>query len=506
MAFTVEQTINGTTYVYRSVSYWDKEKKQSRHRRVCIGKKDTKTGRLIPGKSQQPARACRDFGNYHLLNDITCRLGLDVLLKELFPETWREILTCSYYEISERKPLYLCEPWSESTQTPKGSVLSSQRISDLLQELGKDDRGRLAFFQSWARHRAEREFLAYDITSISSYSKLIEYLEYGHNRDGEDLPQINLGMLFGEKSLLPIYYNTTQGSIHDLSSLTNMIEHAEFLNIRKIRFVMDKGFYSDANVREMLKKQVHFTIALPFTTSLAKSLVDKHRAEIAAPTNSFLINGDFRYSTNDHARFGRDKINAFIYFDERRLLDAKENLMKRILALEAKLDGKNRIPLGIKDPHMRYLIIRRSKNGLHIKRNEEVIAEHLTYKGYMVILSNRIRVARDALHVYRAKNVVERAFENMKNELDMNRLRVHSEISMTGRTFVCFISLILQSWLDKRMKETNLYKRYTQEEVMVEMKRMKIIELGTEKTLHTEISKNQKYLLKTLGIPIPTKT
>lgn len=42
----------GTTYVYESESYWDKEKKQPRSRRKLIGKLDEETGEIIPtGKS-----------------------------------------------------------------------------------------------------------------------------------------------------------------------------------------------------------------------------------------------------------------------------------------------------------------------------------------------------------------------------------------------------------------------------------------------------------------------
>ena len=40
---------NGTTYVYESKNYWDKEKKQSRSTRICIGKLDG-TGNLIRSK------------------------------------------------------------------------------------------------------------------------------------------------------------------------------------------------------------------------------------------------------------------------------------------------------------------------------------------------------------------------------------------------------------------------------------------------------------------------
>lgn len=46
---------NGTTYVYESVSYWDKEKKQPRSKRKLIGKIDDATGEIIPtsGRSRR---------------------------------------------------------------------------------------------------------------------------------------------------------------------------------------------------------------------------------------------------------------------------------------------------------------------------------------------------------------------------------------------------------------------------------------------------------------------
>lgn len=289
MAFLVEQTIKGATYVYRTEGYWDKEKKQCRHKRVCLGRKDPKTGEVIPSRSQIHPRGCLDFGNYYLLHFIAQRSGLLNALEEVFPNFWQEIITCAFYELSERKPLYLCEPWCEYTHTINGISLSSQRISDLLQALGKADRERMSFFNRWAQVRSEQEYLAFDITSISSYSKLIKTLEYGYNRDGEDLPQINMGMLFGQTSLLPVFYTVYPGSIRDLSTLENMIAYAKTLNADKIRFVMDKGFYSDKNIQEMLKNRVKFVMAVPFTTSLAKSLADDVRKHIVAPTKSFVI-------------------------------------------------------------------------------------------------------------------------------------------------------------------------------------------------------------------------
>lgn len=39
---------SGITYVYESISYWDKEKKQSRSKRRLVGRLDEKTGEVVP--------------------------------------------------------------------------------------------------------------------------------------------------------------------------------------------------------------------------------------------------------------------------------------------------------------------------------------------------------------------------------------------------------------------------------------------------------------------------
>ena len=52
---------NGTTYVYDSVSYWDKEKKQPRSKRKLIGKIDPDTGEIVPTGGR--GRSSREEGD-----------------------------------------------------------------------------------------------------------------------------------------------------------------------------------------------------------------------------------------------------------------------------------------------------------------------------------------------------------------------------------------------------------------------------------------------------------
>src|SRR5665647_2659577 len=118
MAAIVYQTSKqtGITYAYESVSYWDKEKQQSRAKRKCIGRVDPVTNEIIPTRKRgasavEPkeelakrgpaatAQATRGFyGATYLFDEIGEKLGLLSDLKACFPDTYKQILsTCLLY-------------------------------------------------------------------------------------------------------------------------------------------------------------------------------------------------------------------------------------------------------------------------------------------------------------------------------------------------------------------------------------------------------------------------
>ena len=70
MSTIIHTKIKGTTYCYRSESYWDKETKTIKSKRVLIGKIDPETGEMVPTqprgkrKKQGEAQTQRDFDDH----------------------------------------------------------------------------------------------------------------------------------------------------------------------------------------------------------------------------------------------------------------------------------------------------------------------------------------------------------------------------------------------------------------------------------------------------------
>lgn len=86
-----------------------------------------------------------------------------------------------------------------------------------------------------------------------------------------------MGVTFCQNHSLPIYYNFYPGSIVDVTTLKNCIKYLKIFNLKDVLFVLDRGFFSKANVLEMnnSKSEVSFVLPMPFSLKKVKTLVKK---------------------------------------------------------------------------------------------------------------------------------------------------------------------------------------------------------------------------------------
>jgi len=127
------------------------------------------------------------------------------------------------------------------------------------------------------------------------------------------------------------------------------------------------------------------------------------------------------------------------------------------------------------------------------------------YAGFYALLTNDLKDPVEALQVYRNKDNVEKCFDDLKNQLDMKRLRIHSSPAMDGRLFVQFIALIYMSALRKKMRDTGLLEKYTVRELLLEMETLTQVRYsGKYGHILTEITKPQRHILESLEVDLQT--
>lgn len=500
-----------TIYVYECKSFWNKEKKKPDSKRLCIGKLDPITNKIIPTRKARQAETqrqlieqsalVRSIGAFMLLDNISKKLGIEAILEKIFPEHCNLILSLAYFQAMEKKALSKAEHWSVMNRHPYNNFIDNRRISDLLPTINEEKQ--LAFFKEWTEKRLKEEYLAYDITSISSYSDLNNMVRYGYNRDDENLPQINLGMLFGETSLLPVYFRSLPGSIRDVSTLRNFLETASFLDMKNLHLVMDKGFYSKKNVEDLLKNNMKFTIAVPFSCEFAKDHVERVRDYITDHKYFIKINGQNIFCVSYPIKFEQNKdFYVHVYYNAYSAVSEYESFLNKLHQWENELKSK---PLEKNKNHYKtyFFVKKTSKKVTRITYNQKAID---TYKkntaGYLVLLSNDIKDPSAALQVYRNKDVVEKTFDNLKNSIDSKRLRVHLDESMKGRLFIQFISLILISYIQKTAKEKDIFKFiHSTSSLLDELKLYNAVTIsGGNKHIYSEITKDQRKIFEAFDI------
>ena len=93
------------------------------------------------------------------------KLGIVDDLKKCFPDTYQQVLSIAYYLIME-------------------------------------DRNPMSRFPKW----------------VSTHVH-----PFGNNKDHDPLPQLNLALLFGDNSRLPVYYRKLLGNISDVKTIQNLL-------------------------------------------------------------------------------------------------------------------------------------------------------------------------------------------------------------------------------------------------------------------------------------------
>lgn len=503
---------SGITYVYENVSYWDKKEKKSKSKRKCIGHLDPETKEIKPNGKRGPRKKKEDItqpekeapkcqaltcGVSTLLDKVSSEIGLSTELKKTFPNDWRAILTCAYYLVSEGQALSRAERWTQQAITPYGTMLANQRISELLTRitpaLSQD------FFTRWIAHNKSDEYYCMDITSVSSYSEQNNFVSYGYNRDEEELPQINLLMVSGHTSHLPLFFRALPGSIKDVSTMEESLERLELIDVKRLHLVMDKGFYSKKNVDAMYKRHIRFLIGVPFTTSLALNAVERCRNNnMISFKNYHNILGDELYASTECSQWKGHKCYVHTYFDSfKAALDEKKFGHKLLMEYEELISGAT--CKEHQDDYKKFFIIKKTAKGaIKVEYNQDAIDQYRrNTAGWFVLISNDIKDPVKALEIYRMKDAVEKHFDDLKNDLDMKRLRVHSAAAMDGRLFIQYIALILSSQIKVVMNRNGWFKKHNMQDVIDEMKSLRVISIqGKRKRIYTTLTSFQKEIIK----------
>ena len=480
-----EKRPNGDIYVYeRITAYNEKTKMTYTVSQTLKGKIKAGTRGLVPtrpkkctGEGGVVAAVRRHTGLTDILEWVGEASGIDDDVRISFSEgDAAKILSIARYWIgSGGNTLPRLESWQVMHPLPYCAAITEDVYGNLFKDVGRNEDGVQRYFSSRATRLDKSPVLAFDSTTISTYSENQSEARRGFNKDGNGLNTIKLLTLYSVKAREPLAFAKQPGNIPDVISIENTLEQLKCLDLETPLIVTDNGYYSQKNMMEFARSNVKFLTLVDPNIVWVRETVDALREMLAGMSSTCPFDPSVCGATSlrmhefnrirQRSRNGKvageketfsRRLYVHVYYSPDN--EAKKGLTfrKDLLELKAQIaDGTTEFTKSAQKKIDKYLICSRKGRGgkLKVGFNDEAIAEAKKYFGYFALVSNQTMDTFTALENYRLREKIEELFAVQKGKLDGARPRTWYPDNLRGRQFVQFASLGYHCFLMKKIKE-----------------------------------------------------
>lgn len=456
-------------------------------------------------------------GDAWLVRHLAAACGLDETLGQAFgPAEGGALAGLAAHQFATGHALYRAEAWlaqREFPETWKGPLVSPSAVHGFVARVGADVARRERFLERWVGRHKGHEAAVYDTTSVSSHSPSLDLAEWGYNRDDESLPQVNFSLAAAPGGM-PLFYRVLPGSIPDVRTVAATLAIARDYGIQRLGLSLDRGFYSAANLRELLGLDCSLVLGAPWSVGQAQALFKRHRARLESPRHAFLHGGTPMRHVADVWSQDDATLAAHLFFDPGRHAESALRLEKHVFGLVEKAarerfrDWREAKAWIAENAGARAACLRVAGGAGQAPRivpKPNRVAAATARAGYTLVLTRgrepADETAEAVLRDYRARDIAEKLFDAFKTEHGQYRLRTSSDEGGQGRFFLGFATLALRAELDKRMREANLHKSMTDANVLDELGKAKALVTRRGNRILLEVSKKQRELLAALKAP-----
>jgi len=480
-----EKRPNGDIYVYeRITAYNEKNKKTYTVSQKLKGKIKAGTQEIVPtrpkkrkGERRIAKATRRHTGLTDILEWVGRASGIDDDVHSSFSEGDAEkMLSIARYWIgSGGNTLPRLESWQVMHPLPYQEVITEDVYGKLFKDVGRNEDGVQKYFSARAARLGGSPVLAFDSTTISTYSENQSEARRGFNKAGDGLNTIKLLTLYSVKAREPMAFSKQPGNIPDVISIENTLTQLKCLNLEKPLIVTDNGYYSQKNMMEFALRNVKFLTLVNSNIVWVRETVDELRATIAGMSSTCPFDPSICGATSrrmhqfsrarQRSRNGKvageketisRRLYVHVYYSPDNQAKKELAFRKDLLELKAQVEGgKTEFTESAQKKSDKYLTRSRKGRGgrLKVGFNDEAIAEAKKYFGYFVLVSNQTMDTFTALENYRLREKIEELFAVQKGRLDGARPRTWYPDNLRGRQFTQFISLGYHCFLMKKIKE-----------------------------------------------------
>ena len=488
---------NGSTYVYKRISGYDKEKG------YYVTKEQTLLGKKMPGSDEivptrpKAAKGSRkkNAGETSSKDGVTAarvRVGASAIVDHIGKASGidddvyascdeavaKKILAVArYYLQSDGEATSHIEKWQLThLMEPYGYPISEDTAHDLFVRIGADETISQGIFLNRAARLDDVKVLAYDASTVSTYGHNHVRSRYGYNKDDDGLMTDKLFTFYSMTTRQPVCYMTVLGNVPDVIAVENATKQLAALGLEGSEVVSDCGFYSEENLSLLLQASYDFITRAQHDVKWIRPEVDKVLKKLEDTGNmcpdepgtygvTICLTHEFertrKYASNEKGLKAGDKetfsrrIYLHVYFNDVNRIKKNRALDDELSKLRDEyLGGQRDFKPGAQKMMDRFLNIRpRRDGGAEITFNTREIRAAKKYNGIFVLVSNKERDTFEALRKFRKREWIEDFFEEYKQRTGGKKHRVWDDLTLDGKRLVQFVSLCYYEYFSKEINE-----------------------------------------------------
>lgn len=415
------------------------------------------------------------------LDQLVAQSPVGEALKWAFPQRrdYLKILSICYFIIlNQDNNISKYETFAEVTRLPWGAPLAPSSISRVFRKIRNQQiETYFSFLRDELLEQQEKYgdkneiTLALDSTSGSNYviNNLLN-LERHRYEDEDNLPLINLLALTDYESGIAFFYRAYDGKVPAAKTVSQVISENAGLSLKNVVFVSDKGYSDAKNINDCLRNKLGFlfNVQCAMPDSFAQELIDGEKENLRDLNRMDWLTKVFQITKEINWTFESDLVEGqvtskktkestilywHIYFNRQFAENARQGLIERIDRVREKI--YNGEELDENELTLLEDVFEKHEEGDMISYtiSNEKVDQKLRYKGYQMLVSDKISDARKAWCVYQERRILEDTFKTLKTRLSCVRNRVSDNESLIGKTFVQFLATSIEMIVRARLRK-----------------------------------------------------
>ena len=405
--------------------------------------------------------SCLRIGAYIIIKQMMKETGIPELLSEYFNDRdlglFLDLITYTLICENNAGQYYPDYAYNHPLFTEGMRIYSDATVSDFFGRVTDDQS--IGFLNEWNAKRDHREkiYISYDSTNKNIQAGDVEIAEFGNAKVDTGKPIFNYSIAYDTHNREPLFYEKYPGSINDVSQLQIMLDKAMGYGYRKIGFILDRGYFSKANLDYMDHCGYDFVVMVKGMSTLVNELILENKGKFEDKRACSIRRHKVYGTTVKRKLFLTDEKERYfhIFHSSGKETKERENVEKAVENCAYFLEKKKGSVYEVPNYLQYYFEPEYSKDGYFLMAREkrDVIERELRLCGYFVIITSQKMTAGEAIDLYRSRDASEKLFRGDKSYLGNKSIRVYSDESVSAKIFIEFVALIIRNRIYTKLRD-----------------------------------------------------